>query len=134
MNKRKLYGLVVCGGQSSRMGCDKSMIEYHGMQQRYFAYRLLSNICEDVFLCCTDEQAKDIEDGYNVLKDDEQFKDQGPLTALLTAFKMYPDFDFVVTGCDYPLLTLDDLLDFKRLIPASVPAAAFYNPAENVYE
>lgn len=134
MNKMKLYGLVACGGQSWRMGHEKGAIVYHGKEQRYHAWHMLSEICEEVFLCCMPEQVRGIDAQYNVIPDDEEFNGTGPLAALLTAFKKFPQRDFLVTGCDYPFLTKDDLLDFSKSIPPSPVAAAFYNTDGDVYE
>ncbi|MBK8495728.1 MAG: NTP transferase domain-containing protein [Chitinophagaceae bacterium] len=35
------YGLVLCGGNSSRMGTDKSMLQYYDKPQRYHVYDML---------------------------------------------------------------------------------------------
>ena len=45
-----LHGLVVCGGQSTRMGMDKSQLQYHGVPQREWLYELLQPLCEDVYI------------------------------------------------------------------------------------
>jgi hypothetical protein len=68
------YGLVVCGGNSSRMGSDKSMLIYYEKPQRYHVYQMLQPFCEKVFISCNEKQATAIEDGYNILADDPSFK------------------------------------------------------------
>ncbi|NNE77041.1 MAG: NTP transferase domain-containing protein, partial [Pricia sp.] len=46
----KIYGLVLAGGKSSRMGKDKGLIPYHGMPQREYLYHLLGRVCDKTFL------------------------------------------------------------------------------------
>ena len=36
-----MNGLVLSGGQSSRMGTDKALIDYHGIPQYAYVYDLL---------------------------------------------------------------------------------------------
>lgn len=122
-----MYGLVVCGGKSTRMGTDKSMLNYHGQPQRYYLYEMLSELCERTFISCNMQQAATIPDKYAVIIDDEQYGDIGPMVALLTAFDKYPDASFLVVGCDYPHLQKEEL---KRLLEVSLQykkSTALYN-------
>ena len=112
-----VYGLVVCGGKSTRMGTDKSMLNYHGQPQRYHLYEMLNGLCEHVFISCNKEQAATIPDKYAVIVDDEQYGDIGPMVALLTAFDKHPDASFLVVGGDYPHLQIEEL---DRLIKVSL--------------
>ncbi|MFT5737968.1 MAG: molybdopterin-guanine dinucleotide biosynthesis protein A, partial [Maribacter sp.] len=34
ISNAKIYGLVLAGGKSTRMGVDKGLITYHGLPQR----------------------------------------------------------------------------------------------------
>src|SRR5688500_16599101 len=104
-----VYGLVVCGGKSTRMGTDKSMLNYYGEPQRYHLYNMLSKLCERVFISCNAEQAANIPDKYSVIIDDNQYGDIGPMVALLTALDKYPNVSFLAVGCDYPHLRIEEL-------------------------
>ena len=48
----KIHGLVLAGGKSIRMGHDKSVINWHGKEQRYYIADLLEKFCDelDVFI------------------------------------------------------------------------------------
>ena len=129
-----LYGLVVCGGNSSRMGCDKSMLTYYKKPQRYHLYEMLEKICEKVFISCNAMQAKEIGNEYSVLTDFSGYQNTGPVAALLTAFKEFPLNDFLIVGCDYPFISENDLKEFLVSLKENKPAAAFYNTEVKLYE
>lgn len=122
-----LYGLVICGGESTRMGTDKSLLVYYQKPQYEHVGDLLAPLCERVILCCNAEQHKTFRTTYPKLADLPEFAGAGPMTGLLTAFQTFPGNDFLVAGCDYPYLTADELANFLRDIDKDLPAAAFYN-------
>ena len=132
--KRELYGLVVCGGKSTRMGTDKSLINYHGKPQRYYVYEMLEWVCDKVFISCNRSQATSIIAPYQILADLPDLGHVGPMAALLTAFSAYPDKDFLVVGCDYPFVTTKDLKEFEKALDREQIASAFYNGEHEVYE
>lgn len=126
------YGLVVCGGKSSRMGMDKSMLQYFGKPQRYHVYDMLLPFCEKVFISCNAEQTGTIETGYNFITDDPAFENIGPMAVLLSAFAKFPQKHLLVIGCDYPFLTAGELEQFSPNCKDT--PVSFYNEAENIYE
>ncbi|HEV7381429.1 MAG TPA: molybdenum cofactor guanylyltransferase [Dyadobacter sp.] len=128
--ERDLYGLVVCGGQSQRMGKDKAFLTYFQKPQCFHIADLLNDrpsICERVLISCNDQQRKLIPDEYHPMPDLSDYKENGPIASLLTAFEIYPDNDFLVIGCDYPLLTKRELHSFLNNIRRDQIAATFYN-------
>ncbi|WP_276134433.1 molybdenum cofactor guanylyltransferase [Polluticoccus soli] len=128
------YGLVVCGGKSSRMGTDKSLVNYHGKPQRYHLYELMKPHCERVFISCNALQVPDIPSEYEVLVDDPEYGDIGPMAALLTAFKQHPEASFMVVGCDYPFFSQAHIEQLSKATLQSENAAAFYNADNEFYE
>ena len=129
-----LYGLVVCGGNSSRMGIDKSLLSYHGKPQRQYLYEHLQQYCEKVFISCNEQQASVAGAEQQLLIDLPAYKNTGPMAALLTAFTKYPANGFLVTGCDYPFLDMQELAAFMRSLPDKNFPAAFYHQQEDLYE
>ncbi|HMQ70220.1 MAG TPA: NTP transferase domain-containing protein [Ignavibacteria bacterium] len=102
--KNELYGLVLCGGESSRMGIDKSEIFYYGKKQKYFLYDLLEEFCDKVFISCTYAQLIGSESGYENIIDDESFENAGPMTGLLSFYVHHPEKSVLVAACDYPFI------------------------------
>lgn len=127
-------GLAVCGGNSSRMGTDKSLLQYYDKPQRYHVYDMLPPFCEKVFISCNEMQSNNIEDGYAFLKDDAAYSHMGPMAALLTVFKQYPKKNMLLVGCDYPFLNVTDLQQFSSYCTGEKNAVAFYNEQEDLYE
>lgn len=100
--KKELYGLVLAGGKSQRMGHDKGLIKWHGVEQRYFLADLLSKFCKDVFISIRSEQKHEIKDGYKKIED--FYQDLGQYGAILSALTAYPEKSFLVVACDLPLI------------------------------
>ncbi|GGB94548.1 NTP transferase domain-containing protein [Dyadobacter sediminis] len=134
MIRKGLYGMVVCGGQSTRMGTDKSEMVYHKKPQREHVSEMLSDFCEKVFVSCNSKQAGRISNPDSLLIDLPEFSNIGPMAALLTANFFFPDRDFVVLACDYPFIIKKDLASFLQAIDEKSFAAAFYNEQHGVYE
>ena len=128
------YGLVVCGGKSSRMGSDKSMIVYHHKPQAYYMYDMLLPLCRKVFLSCNMRQTHQYADRYNLLPDLPVYENIGPAAALLTAFNHYPDVNFLAAGCDFPFITNEELKNLLATGERKNTATALYNTIENIYE
>lgn len=125
-----LYGLVLAGGKSQRMGQDKGAMEYHGKPQREYMADLLSDICEQVYLSVRPDQ--EVDSTYQRLSD--TFLGLGPLGGLLSAFREKPDVAWLVVACDLPLL---DKLAIKELVAARNPsslATAFNSPVNEFPE
>lgn len=128
------YGLVICGGKSSRMGKDKSQFIYHLKEQRYHVYEMLQPLVDKVFLSCNHLQATGIQVPYLHLTDHERYKNIGPMGALLSAYTSFPGKNFLVVGCDYPFLSQATLNIFVSLIVNKKKPAAFYNKTGDLYE
>ena len=109
-----LHGLVVCGGQSTRMGMDKSELQYHNVPQREWLYELLQPLCEDVHISCNAEQAAAIGDSLPTITDATAYRHIGPMAALLSAYRLFPDDSFLLLGCDYPYIKRGDIQKLAR--------------------
>ncbi|ANH80523.1 molybdenum cofactor guanylyltransferase [Niabella ginsenosidivorans] len=101
-NTLPLNGLVLAGGKSRRMGTDKDLIRWHNKEQRYYAADLLSHFCEEVFISCRPDQAKEMDAAYKTLPD--TFLNMGPFGGILSALRSQRDKAWLVIACDLPLL------------------------------
>lgn len=131
----ELYGLVLIGGRSKRMGQDKSLMAFHDQDQRTHHYHLLHKHCAGVYLSCNQDQAETLALPFIV-----DFDEQGPLSGILSAFHLHPTTAWLVLACDMPFVT-DDLISelvchrdpaklatcFTHQFPE--PLCAIYEPA-----
>ncbi|RRQ48926.1 molybdenum cofactor guanylyltransferase [Maribacter algicola] len=109
--KDRLYGLVLSGGKSTRMGQDKGLISYHGVPQREHLYHLLDTLCDKTFLSVRQDQDEEIASNFKTILDRNEFR--GPYNGLLSAHREYPDVAWLVLACDLPLI---DEASLKELI------------------
>lgn len=130
-NIAPLYGLVLAGGKSQRMGKDKGQINYHGKPQREFMADVLNEICDETFLSVRSSKGETATD-YPFLED--TFFDLGPFGAIASAFRHQPNAAWLVVACDLPLLDLETL-DFlvKNRTPSAI-ATAFNSPVNQFPE
>jgi molybdopterin-guanine dinucleotide biosynthesis protein A len=129
-----LYGLVISGGLSTRMGADKSLINYHGKPQRYYLYDMLTTLCGKAVISCNKIQAKEIPERYGVIIDSDKYEQIGPMGGLLSAFEKYHEASFLVVGCDYPFIKAADVQILIDSYKTSDLASTYYNEKEQIRE
>lgn len=105
-----LYGLVLAGGGSSRMGFDKGLIEYHQMPHRQYLYDLLNKFCTNTFMGLREDQQEEAV-AWPLILDDENY--QGPFKSILAAHEAHPYKAWLVLACDLPFITENTL---RRLV------------------
>ncbi|WP_367160267.1 NTP transferase domain-containing protein [Kozakia baliensis] len=107
-----LYGLVLSGGESQRMGQDKAGLLYTGRPQLARAFDLLAAHVDRCFVSLRQEQKDDpLRIVFPGIID--TLTSVGPAAGLLAAHALYPKVAWVVLACDLPLLeagTLDTLI------------------------
>ncbi len=129
-----LYGLLLAGGQSKRMGKDKAILVYHDQSQIKYGFKLLSGFCEKVFLSNRPEQSQ-----RDIYKDHPQIQDIfpnniGPMAGILSALRAHPAVAWLVLGCDLPFVDNETL---RLLVQNRNPlktATAYLNSDGNLPE
>jgi molybdopterin-guanine dinucleotide biosynthesis protein A len=105
MSEAPLYGLVLSGGKSRRMGRDKALLERDGKSQLAHITELLERHVERVFVSTRPGQEKDPErNRYRCIVD--RYDHMGPLAGILSAMDEHPHVDWLVAACDLP--NIDD--------------------------
>jgi molybdopterin-guanine dinucleotide biosynthesis protein A len=102
-----LYGLVLAGGKSTRMGEDKGLISYFGLEHRIYLAKLLSPFCEKTYISCQENQLSENLDGCNPLID--LVPSKGPMSGLISAFLTHPNAAWLVIPCDLPLFSAKNI-------------------------
>jgi molybdopterin-guanine dinucleotide biosynthesis protein A len=99
MTKADLFGLVLAGGLSTRMGCDKAKLRYGRLPQREQVAALLRKFCSKVYISV---RAPEPSCPLPVLCD--RFPSEGPMAGILTALTFKPEVCWLVAPVDMPAL------------------------------
>ena len=103
-----LYGLVLAGGKSRRMGQDKALLLREGQSQLSYVAALLEGATERVFVSARRDQQDDPERRrFATIVD--RYEDIGPIAGILSAMDEYPDADWLVVACDLPNIDAETL-------------------------
>ena len=118
-----VYGLVLTGGQSSRMKRDKATLAYHGQTQLEWAMQLLERHVAKSFVSVRPGQSDPVRARFEQILDTRE--GLGPLAGIMAAQERYPNVAWLVLACDLPFLndrTLEYLLAERD---PTRPATAF---------
>jgi molybdopterin-guanine dinucleotide biosynthesis protein A len=112
MSRAPLFGLVLAGGESRRMGRDKAALQLHGRSQVDWAFDLLSRHCTQVFVSVRPGQQDDpARTSHPTIVD--RHEGAGPIAGIAAAQAAHPDAAWLVVACDLPFLgdpTLEALI------------------------
>ena len=98
---RSMTGVVLCGGQSRRMGRDKALLELDGVPLVQRAAETLSEVCDEVWLASGSEP-RYLDLGYSHVLD--EFSGAGPLAGLGAALARTPREWIALLACDLPFV------------------------------
>ena len=121
-----IYGLILAGGDSRRMGKDKTLLSYHGKGQSNHMFDVINAHVERTFISCKSGQEGKFPFAEDFIFD--TFTGLGPFGAILSSFRAHPNAAWLVVASDQPLLGKPHI---ERLIQernTSKIATCFYNP------
>ncbi|MCD0489132.1 molybdenum cofactor guanylyltransferase [Pedobacter sp. MC2016-14] len=98
-----MLGIVLCGGQSSRMGTDKGLLRHEGHLWANLAANKLQTLNISVKLSVNDRQQEMYSaffDQEDLITDHAELEIKGPLLGLLSAHKLAAEQDLFVLACD----------------------------------
>lgn len=131
-NNNNLYGLVLAGGKSTRMGEDKALISWYGMPQYAYVYEMLELVCEKVYLSCREEQQSMFPLIENFVFDFGEVA--GPTAGILSAFSMHRNSAWLVVACDLPLIDVATLKYLMANRNSELLATTFVSPHDGLPE
>lgn len=102
-----MIGIVLCGGQSSRMGSDKGLLKTQEDTWAKIAAGKIEALNIPVFLSVNHAQYNGyagIFDAAQLIKDNELIDVKGPLKGVLSAHLQHPAQDLYILACDMPLM------------------------------
>ncbi|HVW60272.1 MAG TPA: molybdenum cofactor guanylyltransferase [Puia sp.] len=99
----KLMGVILCGGESRRMGRDKGLILKDGVPWALYMTDKLKPFSLSVVLSVNAVQADDYTAQFppvRLVVDKEDIPAGGPLKGLLSVHERFPDKDLLLLACD----------------------------------
>lgn len=96
-----VWGLVLAGGKSRRMGSDKALLLRDGETQLSRAVTMLQEQLERVFISTRADQADDVE-RRKFERIVDRYDDMGPVAGILSAMDTHSEVSWLVLACDLP--------------------------------
>jgi molybdopterin-guanine dinucleotide biosynthesis protein A len=121
-----VFGLVLAGGKSQRMGEDKGALQYYDKPHREHTADLISKFCFQTFISCRKNQDELIETDHKKLYD--TFDGLGPYGGILSAFREQPNMAWLTVACDLPYLAKETVQYLYEHRNPTKLATCFHNP------
>jgi molybdopterin-guanine dinucleotide biosynthesis protein A len=124
-----VYGLVLTGGRSTRMGRDKAVLTWHGRTQLEWAMDLIGPYVEKAFVSVRPGQTDPVRARFEPIVDTRD--GLGPIAGIMAAQARYPDVAWLVLACDLPFLDDSTLRYLLAQRDPTRPATAFRSKNPN---
>jgi len=130
-HSNQLVGLILAAGKSSRMKVDKAFISYHEKPQFEHAANQLLPYINKVIISGKEST---VYGNFEILIDQKEFQNNGPISGLLSALKFYPNASFFLLGCDYPYVSNESLKILNDKFLESNKSVCFINNTNGYLE
>ena len=98
-----MKGVILCGGQSTRMGTDKGMLQKDATTWAQLAFNKLAALSIPVVVSVNVQQQNTYSnffDASSLIVDDANLNIGGPLHGILSVHTQFPSSDLLVLACD----------------------------------
>jgi len=133
-----MRGVILCGGQSTRMGTDKGMLMLQSRSWAQVAAAKMEVLGLPVSVSVNELQYAayaGVFAAQQLVKDDPAIDVRGPLLGILSVHQQYPADDLFVLACDMPLMepaVMQSLLSYYLQQHQHPDACVFTN--QNAYQ
>ncbi len=113
--RKEVKTIILAGGQSRRMGQNKSLMKLNGIR---LIDRIIGEclpISEKVILV-SNHDLDDIPEEVLIVDDLSQFKGQGPLAGIWTGLTLAKEGACLVVACDMPFISKEIAQQFERVM------------------
>jgi molybdenum cofactor guanylyltransferase len=128
-----VYGLILAGGESSRMQRDKAVLQYAGKSQLDRAFELASRHVARVFVSVRASQTTNPTRAQRPMIVDS-VAGEGPIVGIRSALAAFPGVAWLVLACDLPFLSDAALSQLLRERDAGGLATAFRSAHDGLPE
>ncbi len=129
-----MLGVILCGGQSTRMGTDKGLLKLHANTWAQTAVDKLTELQLSVVLSVNKKQYEDYASIFSrdqLITDNDLLEIKGPLGGLLSVHLQHPAEDFLLLACDMPLMETELLKELINNYQQYTTADAFVYTNDN---
>lgn len=123
-----MRGILLCGGQSRRMGQQKQWLPFAGRPLLLHTLETMYAVCEDVLVVANEQEDVQRLQALGLTTVPDQFTGQGPLAGLHAGLQGVSAQEIAcLIGCDVPFLRAEilqemrDLMENDSLLQAVVP-------------
>ena len=123
-----MIGVVLCGGQSIRMGSDKGLLKLNNITWVQTAFNKINSFRLPVVISVNKEQHEEytsIFSAESLITDNDLLQIRGPLSGVLSVHLAHPDEDLLILACDMPLLETELLHELLTLYTQCLSYDAF---------
>ncbi|RYZ45354.1 MAG: molybdenum cofactor guanylyltransferase, partial [Sphingobacteriales bacterium] len=103
-----LIGIILCGGESSRMGSDKGLLlSGKHITWAKLAHQKMAGLGLPVKISVNETQLMSYSKSFpddELLTDNQSLLFRGPLLGIMTSHLQYPNEDLIVLACDMPAM------------------------------
>jgi molybdenum cofactor guanylyltransferase len=132
-----MLGIILCGGQSLRMGSDKGLLKLEEKTWAQTAIDKMAAFNIPVKVSVNKQQHAEYAEVFsaaNLVTDNETLPLKGPLFGLLSCHLSFTEEDLFVLACDMPLMESSLLIDLYNLYQQSSAAEAYVFTNDNERE
>ena len=102
-----MLGIILCGGQSSRMGSDKGLLKLEANTWAQTAIDKMSALNIPIKISVNSQQYPDYKLVFasaDLITDNPTLSLKGPLLGVLSSHLQFPQEDLFILACDMPLM------------------------------
>ena len=129
-NKTNLLGVVLCGGESKRMGTDKGLLQLNG---KTWVERIAGKLSAQGIPIIISINERQLSAYREIFEEKDLIIDQlpmhGPLNGLLTVHQKFPEKDILLMACD--LIDMDAAILQELIIIYENNEAEYFAYEEN---
>jgi len=114
------------------MGQPKGLLNYHGLPQVQYLYKMVRSLQLEAFISCREEQ-KSLFADLPVILDRAEFSDHGPISGLLSAFHTLQG-NWLLLGCDYPSLDKTTITSLLMVEKEAFDVICYKHPDSSIPE
>jgi len=130
---KPVFGLVLAGGKSRRMGHDKALLDHDGQSQLAYLVSVLDACVDKVFVSTRPDQAGDEERAqFDQIVD--RYENAGPVAGILSALEEKPEVDWLVVACDLPNINVQTIQHLLENRSGDHPFTAFTSSHDGLPE